>query len=542
MKPSLSTWEQANIQRAKGILRRLWEASGIQQKALLKALEERGIPLKKTTLSMWLTVNGNFIRPKQEALQPLVEMFTPDLQAEQRQEILDELEALLGYGSTVLETSEMLRNRLSIQLDESMRKTLDTQEAHLRDHVDHLEAILTEIEPRLFEYHKGAPVVRVQAEEKHLIKDLLGIDSLQQARQYKIKGGDYEIPLTRVQSLDTVTRLVNSMNEGIRVLRAYIERKLLQEGALELDTYPRVEDFVSYAWEIADRLLYHNRLCRSVPALRRTLLRMMATCWGVRYLMQGQEGPVSSVEFQNILQLKGLSNPAEVACPVAVFMGLLARQMLKLYRGQTVHKGLNLALQAREMLQTHLPALPTEQEVFYYKKELANLCYDTASLLLWHRERIPSLDASFQSLMQDAFRAYTEVLSTVNLFHAGLSEQRANHLRCFNLISLCWTQPDLMFCMCEINKLSPGMQLNESYWTLQLARAVACSVLAYRADQKTQSETFKEAASRFVLQAALVPGLEQALRTELREDFILHKTLGPNFLGGSPTLSEVIGF
>lgn len=535
MKPALSPWEQQNIQRAKTLLRQLWENSGLQQRAVLQGLEARGIPLKKTTFSMWLSASGNSVRPKQEVLPVLIELLTPDWTAAQRQEILDELDALLGYGPG-LETSEMLRNRLSLQWDENTRQSLEKQEAQLRHQLDSLDGLLSALEPRLFEYDKGAPVVRVQAEDKGLVKELLGIDSLQQARSYRTQSGGYEIPLTRVQSLDTLTALVNTMNEGIRVLRAYVERTLLQEGALELNAYPRVEDFVSYAWEISDRLLYHNRLCRSVPALRRTLLRLMATCWGVRYLLQGQEGPVSAVEFQNILQLKGLGNAAEVACPVAIFMGLLARQMLKLYRGATVHKGLSLSLQAREMLETHLPQLPTEQERFYYKKELANLCYDTASLLLWHQERSSGFAPHVQTLMKQAQAAYTEVLSTVNLFHAGLSEQRANHLRCFYLISLCWTEPDLNACMCEINKLSPGQQLNEGFWLLQLARGVACAVLSRRATEHQQREVYRQAAARFIHQAALVPGFEQALQTELREDYILNRVLGPHFLSDSSKL------
>jgi len=538
MKSALTPWEQQNIHRAKALLRRLWENSGLQQREVLAGLDFRGFPLKKTTFSMWLSGTGNLVRPKQEVLPALIEILTPLWNEAQRQEVRDELDALLGYGPG-LETSEMLRNRLSLQWDDNTRQSLEKQEAQLRHQLDSLDGLLSTLEPRLYEYDKGAPVVRVQAEDKALVKELLGLESLQQARSYRIRGGDYEIPLTRVQSLDTLTALVNTMNEGIRLLRAYVERTLLQEGALELNAYPRVEDFVSYAWEISDRLLYHNRLCRSVPALRRTLLRLMATCWGVRYLLQGQEGPVSAVEFQNILQLKGLGNDSEVACPVAIFMGLLARQMLKLYRGATVHKGLSLALQARDMLAAHLPQLPTEQERFYYKKELANLCYDTASLLLWHQERSAAFGGSFQSLMAEAQAAYTEVLSTVNLFHAGLSEQRANHLRCFYLISLCWTQADLNACMCEINKLSPGQQLNDSFWLLQLARGVACAVLSRRASDAKQAEIYRQAAARFILQASLVPGFDQALQTELREDFVLNRVLGPDFLAHSSKLPPV---
>lgn len=538
MKPALITTEQARVLRAKRMLRHLWEQSGMNQKDVLQALAERGLPLKKTTLSMWLNATGNYVRPKGEYLRPLLEILVPQLPETQRQELQDELEALLGYGP-VPESSEMLRNRLSEQLDQAMTQTLSRQESLLRGHLDALDQLLSTLESRLYEYDKGAPVVRVQAEDKALVKELLGIDSLQQARAYRLSSGGYEIPLTRVQSLDRILEVANGMNEGVRVLRAFVERHLLQEGILDLDAYPRVEDFVSYAWEIADRLLHHNRLCRSVPALRRTLLRLMATCWGIRYILRSQEGPVSAVEFMNILQRKGMENIAEVSCAVAVFMGLLARQMLKLYHGSQVQKGLFLAKQAQEMLQTHIPALPAEQETFFYKKELANLCYDTASLLLWQLARQPEYQVEFQALMQQAQQNYAEVLSTVNLFQLGLTEARANHLRCFYLISLCWIEKDIKTCLCEINKLSPGLQLNESYWTSQVARAVAWCVLSYRAKQPADKQLYREAAVRCIHQAALVPGMEAALRQELREDFVLHQVLGPDLFEGSSNLSPV---
>lgn len=537
---ALNPWEQDNTRRAKVVLRKLWLDSGLSQKALLEELERRGQPTKKTTLSMWLNAEGNLVRPKAEALDVLVACCLQGRGSQLRiEQTLDELRSLLGYAG--LETTEMLRNRLSQQLDQQAEASLQHQEAALQGHLRILDSVLSEIEPRLYEYDKGAPVIRVSADDKYLVRELLQIESLQQARNYKTDAGDYEIPLTRVQSLDTVTDLVNAMNEGIRVLRAFVERHLLNEGSLSLEAYPRVEDFLSYAWEIADRLLYHNRLCKSIPALNRTLLRMMATCLGLRYLLRSQEGDASEIEVQKILQLKGNDSQADVACSVAVFMGVLARQLLKFYRGrEAIKRGLNLTRRALEMLRRHHAKLPTEQETFYYKKEMANLSYDTASLLLWANERYPGeFDAAFEELMGQAHQAYTEVLSTVNLFQEGLSEQRAAHIRCFYLISLCWLQQEAAPCICEINKQAAGAQLNEHFWTLQMAKAVAWSVLAHKAED-AERQTYRSAALQCVHKALLVPGLEAQTRQELKEDYMLNRQLDGLISAGSSKVLSLL--
>ncbi|MGV3523969.1 MAG: hypothetical protein ACO1RX_07080 [Candidatus Sericytochromatia bacterium] len=530
MKTPMTPWEQANIRRAKGVLRRLWQNSGLSQQALLTGLAEAGQSVKKTTLSMWLNPDSNAVRPKAEALAPLVQICLGAAPASHSQEILDELEVLLGYGPA-LETPEMLRNRLSLQLDQGLVESLSAQEATLRDRMDILDELLAALEPRLFEYDLGSPVVRVEADDKYLVRELLGVDSLKLASQWRTQEGDYEVPLTQVQSLDTLTDVVNTMNEGIRILRSYVEKHLLESGSLALEAYPRVETFVSYAWEISDRLLHHNRLCRSIPHLRRTLLRLMATCWGIRYLLRSQEGRASEVEFQNILQRKGMENAAEIACSTAVYMGVLARQILKLYRGHVqIQRGLNLAQQAQHMLTQSLAQLPTEHETFYYRKELANLCYDAAALLLWHRHRDALWDAPFQILMQAAYSAYNQVLGTVNLFHEGLTEPRATHLRSFYLISRCWVETDFQACVCEINKLAPGQHLNENFWTLQIAKTIACGVLSLRSSEIDEQRLYRDAAQRFLQQALLVPGLHKQTQQELREDFVLSQVLGEHSL------------
>ena len=60
---------------------------------------------------------------------------------------------------------------------------------------------------------------RLYGEKPQLaVRELLQIDSLQQARQYRTEDGDYEIPLTRVQSLDTVTDLVNTVEAWAKEL------------------------------------------------------------------------------------------------------------------------------------------------------------------------------------------------------------------------------------------------------------------------------------------------------------------------------------
>lgn len=519
MKPALNAEAQRQARRAKEILRRLWDASGIKQVEVLRQLESRGLTLKKTTFSMWLTTTGdNVVRPKAEFIAPLVAIFNPGRPLDELEEQIDEINALLGYDSG-LKTSEMLMNQLSEQLEQELEHTLSHSEAHLRGHIGSLEALLADLEPRLFAYDKGAPMLRVREDDKYLVRTLLGLDSLQQASRYKVKEG-YEIPLTQIQSLDTLTEVLNAMNEGIRVLRAYVERTLLTHSG-EFD-YARVDDFVGYAWEIADRLLNNNRTCQSIPAFKRTLLRLMATCWGVRYLLRGQEGSVSEVEFQNILRLKGKTSQADIACSVAVYMGILARQILKTYRGRNrVEQGLALAERAAEMLASH-PELPTEQEAFYYKKELANLCYDSASLLLWAIERQPELQPRFQALMAQAAQAYGQVLGSVNLFYLGLTEQRATYIRCFYVISLCWTHSNAEACVREINKLSGGQQLNSHFWTVQMAKAVAFCALAERF--AAQASDYQAAARTFVAQAKLVPGLENETNRELQQDYLLSKT------------------
>lgn len=516
--------DQQNIRRAKSMLRKLWQDSGLSQKALLHALEQQGWPTKKTTLSMWLNAEGNLVRPKAEGLSIIVKTCLEHSKVKQEQ-TLDELRALLGYSD--LESTEMLRNRLSEKLDQETASALQKQESALQGHLSQLSSLLLEIEPRLFEYDKGSPVIRVDATDKFLVKELLQIESLHQALPYRTQQGDYEIPLTRVQSLDRVTDVVNTMNEGIRVLRAFVERHLLTEGALSLDSYPRVEDFLSYAWEIADRLLHHNRLCKSIPALKRTLLRLMATSWGIRYLLQSQEGHASEIEFQNVLLLKGNESQADVACSVAVFIGVLARQILKFYRGQeAIKRGLNLTYKALDMLRNYHSDLPTEQECFFYKKEIANLCYDTASLLLWACSRYPGeFEEEFKTLIQSSHTFYTQVLSTVNLFQEGLSEQRAAHIRCFYVISLCWLETDASVSICEINKLSAGQQLNEHFWTVQMAKALAWSVLSYRNPHSDCHEQYQQQAAQCLQKALLVPGLEAQTHQELQDDYILHHEL-----------------
>lgn len=522
MKTPFDPDERQRIRQAKQTLRHLWKQSELPMDDILERLNSRNLPLKKSTLSTWLSLKpDNIIRPKEEYLESLLELFLADARPEQRQEVLDELRALLDYTRAPI-SSESLRNRLSQQLDENLGRTLSSSQDQLSLHLEALESLLEDIEPRILEYDKGFPVIRIEEEGSlKLLRQLLGKDR-DQHRVYQVEGG-YEIPLTRVQSLEAITEIINLLNEGSRLLRAYVERHLLEEGYLMGDM-PRMEDFVTYCWEIADRLLHHNLLCRTVPTLKRTLLRIMATCWGIRYVLDNQSGSQSEVKFQNLLQLKGKTSQADIQCSVAVYMGLLARQFLRQGSATRVQQALQLSRKSRDMLTRWHKELNTEQEVFYYKKELANLCYDVGCLLLWHQHRSPAYKETVQEAMNQAAETYAEVLETVNLFYEGLTEQRSQHVRAFYVLSLCWTSATMKKTVAEINKLTSGETLNQQFWFMQMVKASAYSILSHRSRNPTDRASFLQAARTHLNKAMLVSGLAEQTRQEVEKDFILNQT------------------
>lgn len=527
MKTAFDETERKKILQGKQILRHIWKKSGVSLDEVMDFFKALKLPLKKSTLSTWLSLNpDNIVRPKEDYLIGLIECWTPQATAEQRQEILDDVRYLLCFDQAPV-SSESLRNRLSEQLDEQLALTLHTNQLQLSNYLEALESLLESIEPQILEYDKGFPVIRLEAEGSlKILRQLLGKER-EVHLQYQVEDG-YEIPLTKVQSIESITAIINLLNEGSRLLRAYIERHLLEEGYLSADLY-RIEDFVSYCWEISDRLLNHNFLCKNVPALKRTLLRIMATCWGIKFVLENQTAQKSEVQFQNMLQLKGKTSQADIQCSVAIYMGMLVRQYLKQGSHSRIQQALSLYQRAKDMLKRYHEQLNTEQEVFYYKKELANLHYDVGCLLLWHQKSDPKLAEITQNAMQDAVHAYNQVLETVNLFYEGLTEQRSQHVRAFYVLSLCWTAHQFKKVIAEINKLTSGEVLNQQFWFMQMVKASAYSILLYRSRNPSDQASYRQAAHTHLQKALLVTGLKTQTEQEITQDFILHHTFAQDF-------------
>ncbi len=519
MKPAFTEAEGLQIRRGKQFLRHLWKQSGLKMKDILLALEAEGNPVKKTTLSMWLSNKAdNWVRPKQELLAPLVKLLLTDASQQEQNQSYDEL-ALLFLYTKGPEHPELMRNRLAQELDGNLGESLQQNQQQLSVHLQGLELLLERIEPEIMDYGKSHPLIRLESRNLKLLRQLLGKDP--RAHQaYLQSDGTYEIPLTKIQSLDAVSEVLNHLNQGSRLMRAFVERHLLAQGDIG-DQFYRIEDFVAYCWEISDRLLQHNFLCQSVPLLKASLLRVMATCWGIRYLLTNQTGHSTAIEFQNILQRKGKISEADIQCSVAVYMGLLARQLLRQGSPERIQKGLQLYKQALQMLSQSHPQLSSEQEVFFYKKELANLQYDLAALLLWHQSLSSTYPALIQESMQGAAQGFTEVLETVNLFYEGLTEVRAQHIRAFYLLSLCWTQKKLSRGVAEINKFASGQALDQQFWFVEIVKTTAYGILAYRCQNPYEQADYQKAARHHLERAQLVSGMAEQTRQELAQDYIL---------------------
>lgn len=520
MKTEFSETQCRHIRQAKKILRHLWERSELKPAIILEALAEKGLMVKNSTLSTWLSLKeGNTIRPKQEAVMPLIEILAPQLAHEQKQELWAEVSGLLGYTDRPI-SSEEIRNRLSEHMDDTLQQTLQNNQADLELHLHALELLWEEIEPAILEYDKGYPVIRVDKDNIALLRQLLGPE--REGHTSFLAEDGYEIPLSRVQSLHALTEIINLLNEGSRILHALIERNLVEEGYLTLQ-WVRIEELVSYIWEISDRLLNNNVLCKSVPQLKKTLVRVMAVAGGIRYLLHNQSEPTSDILFEKILACKGKSSEAEIKCAVAVFMGILARQFLQQRDQQKFKPALQSFEKAAAALSRYHLRLSSEQEAFYYKKEGANLCYDIGSLLLWRTESGEISMEKVQQILKQAFQGYEAVLTSPNLFFQGLTEQRAAHIRAFYLISLCWTCAQPKKAIAEIHKLASGEQLNERFWFLQMAKTIAWSVLNYRFGQTQPQPEFLTAAQAELQRALLVPGLKSATQQEIQSDWILHR-------------------
>lgn len=515
---ALSPQKQAQILQAKQLLRTLWAKSGLKQKEVLEALKQHQVVVKKNTLSNWFS-ESDLKRPPESALWPLLEILGGDREA--LPPLYDELAHLLGY-QLMPESSEAILNQITRRLNEQMAERLRFHREVLEDDWPALLDLLYEIDEDIFEYDRGFPVIRIELSEQEKLRHLLGKDK-QRYDAYRVSEG-YEIPLSRLESFDLLTGIINHLHEGVRVLRAYVEKNLLSETPPGED-YPLFEELLKYIWEIVNRLLY-NPLCQERKSLKKTLLTVIGTCQGIFYLLDFQQGRDSAVAFQNVLQLKGMHSLAEIHCAVAVYMGVVARQILASARKHQDPAGLKRSWaffrEALQLLERDHQALESERDLYYYKKEIANLCYDWATLLLWFEGEAERA----QELMHRAHSYYAQVLETINLFQKGLSEQRATYIRAFYTITDAWCAKQPGPVLGKLNLLSPGETLNEIFWITQVARAVAYGVLHLRFSTETQS-AYRTTMQEALFQAQRVSRLETDLEREMEQDFVLHKLAHP---------------
>jgi hypothetical protein len=519
MKTEFSPEHVHAIRQAKATLRHLWQQSGLKPAPILALLAEKGHLVKNSTFSTWMSIkDGNTIRPRQEILLPLLEILMPDHSAAYQQELALELSGLLGYHDRPL-SSEEIRNRISEQLDGALALLLENQPSGLERHLHTLEQLWAEIEPAILDFDRGFPVVRVERDNLSLLRKLAGTDKKVQ-QSFAVTGG-YEIPLSRIQSTQALSDILNLLNEGGRVLHALIERHLVDEGYLDV-SLSDAEERIAYIWEISDRLLNNNLLCKTVPPLRKTLLQVMSVAGGIRFLLHNQTEPVSEGMLEKILSCKGGTSEAGVKCAVAVYVGILARQYLKQER--PLRRALGCYTRALRILKQWQPRLESEQERFYYLKEMANLCFDLASLLLWRSESAEISRAQVLEIMAQASQYYQGVLESPNLFFMGLSEARANHIRAFYMISLCWSCARPARAVAMIHSLSSGEHLNERFWFIQISQAVAWSILHLRFGRDDQ--TYRQAARQALERAQLVPGCQALTAQELRDDWVLAHMFG----------------
>jgi len=518
-KSALSETQLEDVLQAKRCLRGLWQKSGLSQQALLLLLAQNGVDVQKNTLSNWLSERpGQLKRPPQQVLPVLLQALCAEETPETVLALLGDLERLLGYLPTGPKSRELILNHIASQVNERLIQRQREQQARLLEVFPPLLELLEDLQTHIFEYDKGYPVIRLEAQAYHTVCKLLGPDP-QQHQRYRVSQG-YEIPLSQIQSLDTLTQLTDLLHESARLLRAYVEKALLQHGRLSLKL-PLFEDLLDYTWEIVNRLLL-NRVCQHTVGIRQTLLGVVATTWGIRFLLQAQQGPAQLTQFQNILQIKGLGSQAEIQCSSAVYVGVLARQLLQQARQQPeiLERALLLLHQALAMLVPHHQALPKEQDSYFYKKEIANLSYDCASLLLWFQDQ-PAFERHFQPLMQQAHHFYAQVLETLNLFSQGLSEARANHIRAFYVLSQAWTAEPPDTVRTSLNLLATGSQLNEQFWTVSLAKAVGYGILAQRTASGQLADEYRAMACEHLARARLVPGMQQATEQECQQDYML---------------------
>lgn len=505
-RPALNANQKQDILQAKQLLRTLWRQSGLKQQDLLAALSDQGQPIRKNTLSNWLS-ETDLKRPDPEALGPLLRALCPQpgfaLQMQQ------ELERLFGYETAPVSSDGVLNQlagRLAAQPDNP------------------LLSMLYELEERIFVYDRTYPVLRIESDDKERLKLVLGKDK-NLYQKYRVSSG-YEIPLSQLQVPELLTDIIDSLHAGVRVLRAYLETHLLMTAAVPAD-YPLFEELLAYIWEIVNRLLF-NPVCREQAAMKTPLLSIVGACQGIRYLLESQRGQPSLVAFENVLQLKGMTSREEIRCAMAVYVGVIARQLLSSAqtRPELLARGQYHAREALKMLVQSHQLIADERARYFYKKEIANLSYDAATLLLW----LPEQRNESVALMTQAHRYYGEVLEGENLFRAGLNPERMGYLQAFYTISSAWCCSRFEDCLSRLGKLAAEPAASEQIrWLHHLAEAIACGILHFRFDRQP---AFLQRATRALQRAGDIPGMDGELAREIRQDYVLSRLL--------PRLGEVL--
>ncbi|PIQ26478.1 hypothetical protein COW36_21740 [bacterium (Candidatus Blackallbacteria) CG17_big_fil_post_rev_8_21_14_2_50_48_46] len=519
MRPVLKTEQVIKIRKAKLVLRNLLEQSGLKHKYVMERLVEAGFEIKKSTFANWFgTADNNLHRPPEDVLAPLVRIFLQNQSQISEAETLEQLCYLLGYRAPVLKTSEEILSQLSAELEWVGLEQLEHRQNQLQIYIDRLDQLLSKIEPLVMDFDKGAPVIRIPYGEGRQVTALTGKKG-SELQQYRTSEG-YEVPLTHIQSLDILSEIINQMNEGIHILRTYVENLLMGADEISSACFQRVEDFVSYTWEISDRLLYNNFLCRSNPLLRKTLLRMMATCQGIRYLLQSQEGNYNFQPFKAILSHKGDLHSSEINCAVAVYTGIIARQIIKTFRSpNSLQQGLQLFEKSRNKLERCAQSLSLEEDRYFFLKELANLYHDIASLMLTHQEHLPHIMEQANEWMGKAAFYYDQVLSEPNAFTLGLNPPRLLRLQSFRLMAKAWVCSDPETVLSELSLIQGVDDLSGTYWVTMMSQAIVWGILALRFD--AQLPKAKEQAWDALRKASLVTGLSQRTEQEIQNDFVL---------------------
>ena len=122
-------------------------------------------------------------------------------------------------------------------------------------------------------------------------------------------------------------------------------------------------------------------------------------------------------------------------------------------------------------------------------------------------------------MMQQAHQFYAEIIENPNVFYEGLSPERATHIQLFYMISGAWALPKARAALKIIEQLQAGNELNESYWKIQLARAIAYGAMAL----KHKEDKYRDAAQSALEKAGLVDGFDAKTQNEIDNEYVLQQ-------------------